>query len=130
MGANRIGTVHPMNQRDRQKETTRQRIAAVALELFRKFGYPAVSIRQISAQVGFSTGAIWTSWAGKEALFEDVVERDWPDPAAFARFVLQCGSLDQAKRGAALFLQDFAGENHTGPVWRPEITDAVRMDHD
>jgi AcrR family transcriptional regulator len=47
---------------------------AVALDLFTKQGFHGTNIREIAAKVGVSTGAIYTYYPSKEAIFEALVQ--------------------------------------------------------
>lgn len=106
-----------MNLRQKQDLETRERLSEVARKLFRSMGFAPVTIRMIAKVAKTSTGAIFHKWPNKEALFEDVMGHDWPDPAAFARFVMACPTIEEAKQGAAIFLEDVAGEKMPGRLW-------------
>jgi AcrR family transcriptional regulator len=56
-------------------ETTRGRLLDAATELFARDGYEATSIEAVLAATGTSRGALYHHFAGKEALFEAVLER-------------------------------------------------------
>jgi AcrR family transcriptional regulator len=108
-----------MNLRDEQAASTRALVVDAARDLFTRLGFGAVGIREIAAAAGTSTGAVFHKWASKEALFEEVMGHDWPDPAAFARFVLSCKTIEEASKGAAVFLGAVAGESLHGKNWSP-----------
>ncbi len=57
------------------EETTRQRIMDVALELFSKDGYTAVSIRDICGQVGIKESTVYYHFENKRAIFEALSQR-------------------------------------------------------
>jgi AcrR family transcriptional regulator len=109
-----------MGQRDKATEATRLKLVAVAMGLFAMRGYRGVGIRDIAENAGTSIGALFHKWSGKEALFEDVMGRDWPDPAAFARYVLAARTLEEAHAGAEVYLGDLVGEARDGPVYNPQ----------
>lgn len=59
---------------------TRATILAVARRLFAERGYEGVSVRDITGAAGMSTGALFTYWTGKDALFAECVGRPFiPD---------------------------------------------------
>src|SRR5262249_61984483 len=62
----------PKIAKDRMEENQR-RIMAAALELFTKAGFNVTIIREIAEKVGVSTGAIYTYYSSKEAIFEALV---------------------------------------------------------
>lgn len=54
-------------------EENQRRIMAAALKLFTTQGFHGTNIREIAEKVGVSTGAIYTYYPGKEAIFESLV---------------------------------------------------------
>jgi len=62
----------PKIAKDRIEENQR-RIMAAALKLFTKQGFHGTNIREIAEKVGVSTGAIYTYFPSKEAIFEGLV---------------------------------------------------------
>jgi AcrR family transcriptional regulator len=62
----------PKIAKDRIEENQR-RIEAASLKLFTKQGFHGTNIREIAAQAGVSTGAIYTYYASKEAIFASLV---------------------------------------------------------
>jgi AcrR family transcriptional regulator len=54
-------------------EENRHRIMAAALKLFTTQGFHGTNIREIAEKAGISTGAIYTYYPGKEAIFESLV---------------------------------------------------------
>ncbi len=63
----------PKIAKDRIAENQR-RIMAAALKLFTKQGFHGTNIREIAAKVGVSTGAIYTYYSSKEAIFASLVQ--------------------------------------------------------
>ena len=78
-----------------EKKNTREEIVAVALDLFSVNGYEATSISQISDAVGIRKASLYSHFAGKQDILDNVVETvltdyaqhsifvnaDWDDPA-------------------------------------------------
>ena len=58
---------------ERQAET-RKRVLEAATRVFARRGYAAASIEEIADEAGFSHGAVYSNFAGKEALFLAVYE--------------------------------------------------------
>ena len=54
-------------------EENQRRIMDAALKLFTTQGFHVTNIREIAERVGVSTGAIYTYYSGKEAIFESLV---------------------------------------------------------
>lgn len=78
-----------------EKKNTREEIVAVALDLFSVNGYEATSISQIADAVGIRKASLYSHFAGKQDILDNVVETvltdyaqhsifvnaDWDDPA-------------------------------------------------
>jgi len=58
----------PTGKRDRNKEQTKERILAAALELFREHGLEGTTTKQISKQAGIAEGTLFNYFKTKEDL--------------------------------------------------------------
>ncbi len=58
------------------KRVTRLKILAAAKSLFSSVGYERATIRDIAAEAGMSTGAVFTNFSGKAELFCEIVVAD------------------------------------------------------
>ena len=61
-----------MRKRISRKESqiqTRERLLDAALEVFSRRGYSAASVDEIAAEAGYSKGAVYSNFSGKEDLF-------------------------------------------------------------
>lgn len=56
------------------KEELRQSILRAAQEEFLQYGYKGASVKRIAEQVGVSVGNLYRYYAGKEILFDSIVE--------------------------------------------------------
>ena len=78
--AKRIATTQDCRQRGSRraaaKSETRAKILAAGQRLFSKVGYERATIRDIAAEAGMSTGAVFTSFTGKFELFAELVLAD------------------------------------------------------
>jgi AcrR family transcriptional regulator len=63
-----------MSKRAAQGRATREQLIEVATRLFAERGYEDTSIEAVLAAAGVSRGALYHHFAGKDALFEAVVE--------------------------------------------------------
>lgn len=54
---------------------TKERIAAVSLELFSQKGYSSVSIRDICKQVGIKESTVYYHFENKQAVFDEILSR-------------------------------------------------------
>ena len=60
-----------------KRARTRARLLDAALALTREQGFEAVTLQQIAARAGMTTGAIYGNFASREALFMALAERQW-----------------------------------------------------
>jgi len=61
--------------RETKGERTARRIMDVAEELFAQYGYEGTSLRQIAAGAGIREPGLYNHFAGKQALYEAVLDR-------------------------------------------------------
>src|SRR3712207_29052 len=61
-------------KRHEKQAETRERLLEAATRVFARRGYAAASIEEIAEEAGFSHGAVYSNFAGKEALFLAVYE--------------------------------------------------------
>jgi AcrR family transcriptional regulator len=59
--------------REDSQRLTRQRLLDAAREIFARHGYVGASVDQIADQAGYSKGAVYSNFAGKEALFLELL---------------------------------------------------------
>jgi AcrR family transcriptional regulator len=62
------------SRRDERKEETRAELIAAAAKMFAQRGFHGASIEQIAREAGFSTGAVYWHFSGKDDLFLAVFE--------------------------------------------------------
>jgi AcrR family transcriptional regulator len=61
--------------REESKANTRERLLAAARTVFARSGFHGASVEEIASEAGFSTGALYSNFDGKEDLFLAVMER-------------------------------------------------------
>src|SRR5580700_2430005 len=61
--------------RERRRQQTRDVLVAAATEVFAERGYEGASLEEIAERAGFTRGAIYKNFSGKEDLFFTVIER-------------------------------------------------------
>jgi AcrR family transcriptional regulator len=96
-----------MGTKAAQTQATRRKLERVARELFAERGFAGVSAEELVAQANVTRGALYHHYAGKEGLFEAVVDtimdeihRDLVTAAAGASDPLQA-----LRRGVGAFLE-------------------------
>jgi AcrR family transcriptional regulator len=62
--------------REQSKANTRERLLAAARSAFASSGFHGASVEEIASAAGFSTGALYSNFDGKEDLFLVLMERE------------------------------------------------------
>ncbi len=62
--------------REQSKALTRERLLAAARTVFARRGFHGASVEEIAAEAGYSTGALYSNFDGKEDLFLALMERE------------------------------------------------------
>ncbi len=62
--------------REQSKANTRERLLAAARSVFASSGFHGASVDEIASRAGFSTGALYSNFDGKEDLFLVLMERE------------------------------------------------------
>jgi AcrR family transcriptional regulator len=77
------GTAQPTARmtREQSKANTRERLLVAARNVFASSGFHGASVEEIASRAGFSTGALYSNFTGKEDLFLVLMEREINDHA-------------------------------------------------
>ena len=62
--------------REQSRANTRERLLASARRAFARNGFHGASVEEIASDAGFSTGALYSNFEGKEDLFLVLMERE------------------------------------------------------
>jgi AcrR family transcriptional regulator len=62
--------------REQSRANTRERLLAAARSAFARSGFHGASVEEIASEAGFSTGALYSNFDGKEDLFLVLMERE------------------------------------------------------
>jgi AcrR family transcriptional regulator len=62
--------------REQSRANTRERLLAAARRVFARSGFHGASVEEIASEAGFSTGALYSNFDGKEDLFLTLMERE------------------------------------------------------
>src|SRR5260370_18132157 len=62
--------------REQSKANTRERLLVAARRVFARHGFHGASVEEIASEAGFSTGALYSNFDGKEDLFLVLMERE------------------------------------------------------
>ena len=127
--------------RSQRQEQTRSQLLDTALRVFLRRGFHGASLDEIAEQAGYTTGAVYSNFKGKDDLFLAVL-----DAEARRRFplhteaMLAAGSLEE---GLAASAREMAGYAREHPGWtgvyvefwthasrRPELRRRVAEQHE
>jgi AcrR family transcriptional regulator len=112
----------PPATRAEQQVQTRERLVDAAARVFARRGYHAATLAEVAREAGYSTGAVYSNFSGKEDLFLALADRQIAGRAEQARAVAKfapedpwadAGLLEQA---IAAWLRSFTEENEEWPL--------------
>jgi AcrR family transcriptional regulator len=93
---------HGRLTREQSKANTRERLLAAARSAFADSGFHGASVEEIATRAGFSTGALYSNFDGKEDLFLVLMEREIGEHAKeIARAVAERPSVSERATGGA-----------------------------
>jgi AcrR family transcriptional regulator len=88
--------------REERKALTRELLLDAAATVFARHGVHEASVEQIAAEAGFTTGAVYSNFTGKEDLFLSLLERQTADEVRkYDEIFAGAQTLDQQARGGA-----------------------------
>jgi AcrR family transcriptional regulator len=88
--------------REQSRANTRDRLLAAARSVFARSGFHGASVDEIAAEAGFSTGALYSNFDGKEDLFLVLMEREIDEHAReIAEAVREWASIAERATGGA-----------------------------
>jgi AcrR family transcriptional regulator len=62
--------------REQSRANTRERLLGAARRVFARSGFHGASVEEVASEAGFSTGALYSNFTGKEDLFLALMERE------------------------------------------------------
>jgi AcrR family transcriptional regulator len=105
-----------LTRREKQ-EQTRDGLLAAAARVFARRGYHPASVEEIAAEAGFSTGAVYSNFAGKEELFLALADREVEDRVAEIRAVGEAAERgEDADDEAAVQFRRFLEQDPDWPL--------------
>ncbi len=112
----------PPTTRAEQQVQTRERLIDAAARVFANSGYHAATLEQVAREAGYSTGAVYSNFSGKEDLFLALADRQVEGRAEQARAVAElapddpwadAGRLENAIAG---WFRSFVEDNEEWPL--------------
>ena len=105
-----------MTRREKQAQTRAGLIDAAA-KVFARRGYHAASVEEIAAEAGFSTGAVYSNFSGKEELFLALADRKIAERVADTRALAEVAERGESPgEEAAEQFRAFMGRDPDWPV--------------
>src|ERR1700722_9524178 len=88
--------------REQSRANTRERLLSAARSVFARAGFHGASVDEIASEAGFSTGALYSNFEGKEDLFLVLMEREIDEHAREIADVVQArASVAERATGGA-----------------------------
>jgi AcrR family transcriptional regulator len=88
--------------REQSKANTRERLLAAARSAFASGGFHGASVDEIASRAGFSTGALYSNFDGKEDLFLVLMEREIEEHSReIVKAVAERSSVSERATGGA-----------------------------
>jgi AcrR family transcriptional regulator len=106
--------VERLTRRER-KERTRADLLAAARTVFVRRGFHAASLDEIAEEAGFTKGAVYSNFAGKDDLFLAVLDEHFRRRAeTYVELILDHDDVEQSYRAVARFWRE---ANEREPEW-------------
>src|SRR6266542_4524759 len=107
-----------LSRQDR-KERTRADLVAAAREVFMRRGFHGASLEEISEQAGYTKGAVYSNFAGKDELFLAVFDAHAAGRAdAYAQAAAGAPSLEEGLRAVS---REMTTGAQADPRWVPVL---------
>jgi AcrR family transcriptional regulator len=88
--------------REQSRANTRERLLGAARRVFARSGFHGASVEEVASEAGFSTGALYSNFTGKEDLFLALMEREINEHAReIAQAVSERDSMAERATGGA-----------------------------
>src|SRR5262245_33076884 len=93
--------------RQERREQTRSELVAAARSVFLRRGFHAASLDEIAAEAGFTKGAVYSNFAGKDELFVAVLAAHFAARVEiFEALVLEGDRFEDVYRDVGRFMAD------------------------
>jgi AcrR family transcriptional regulator len=107
--------------RAERKERTRLDLTAAARRVFLRHGFHGASLDEIADEAGYTKGAVYSNFAGKDDLFLGVLERQFEERLEAYRQLTAGLGLEETYRAVArLFMEETAVAE---PGWTPLVSE-------
>jgi AcrR family transcriptional regulator len=111
----------PRLSRPERKERTRADLVAAARRVFERHGFHRASLEQIADEAGYTKGAVYSNFAGKDELFLAVLDEHIAERVpVYEEIVLGQETFEGAARAIARHLVRLGEED---PAWTPLLVE-------
>jgi AcrR family transcriptional regulator len=108
-----MGTV--MSRKETQRQT-RERLLTAAAKVFARRGYHRATVDEIASEAGFTIGALYSNFAGKEELFLALADRQVDERVAEVAAMGDTAAGDEPNKDAAEQLRAFLERDPDWPL--------------
>ncbi|WP_106477998.1 TetR/AcrR family transcriptional regulator [Phytohalomonas tamaricis] len=110
--------------REESQALTRERLLTAARELFFKEGYATTSVERIADAAGYSKGAVYSNFEGKDAILLEVLDSQGQQCLGEL-----CGKIERANCAADVveLLVDWANDRSGSGSWSLTIMEHARV---
>lgn len=107
--------------RSDSKVRTRNDLIAAARSVFLARGFHAATLDEIAEEAGYTKGAVYSNFAGKDDLFLALLAEHYARRAkVYAELVLEPDDVEETYRAVAMFM---LGAYEREPAWWPLVSD-------
>lgn len=107
--------------RSERKERTRDEIVAAAHRVFLRDGFHGATLDDIAEEAGYTKGAVYSNFEGKDALFLALLDAQFVVRLApYLESLANAESIDEALRGNARLMAETARQQ---PLWAPLLVE-------
>jgi len=102
---------------DRRRAMTRQHLLEAAAIVFARHGFHGATLDEVSATAGFTKGAVYSNFAGKDELFVAVLAAHFSARVeVYEQLIVQGDTIEEAYRDVGRFM---AEADRREPAWAP-----------
>ena len=103
--------------RQERRELTRSELVAAARSVFLRRGFHDASLDEIAAEAGFTKGAVYSNFAGKDELFVAVLGAHFASRVAvYEQLIVEDDTIEEVYRSVGRFM---AEADRREPAWSP-----------
>src|SRR5919108_4519421 len=102
--------------RKEAQEKTRQRVLAAAARVFARRGYHSATVDEIASEAGFTIGAVYSNFSGKEELFLALADRQVEQRVTEVAAIADAAEGDEPSKEAAVQFRAFLERDPEWPL--------------